>query len=91
MQALLAYGCYDSGTVLRAGDSAKKTTVIREISQLYMPSGQDDDHLSHVDKFLEGKDRYQYLFEHVKSVDGSGNPKLLIPEIMHCMPGKKIL
>ena len=91
LQALMAYGCYDSPSVLQAGDSAKKSGVSREILRLYMPSGQDGDHLSHVDKLLEGKDKYRYLFEVVESVSNPNNPQLVIPEVMHCMAGKEIL
>ena len=84
LQSLIAYGCYDSPSVLKAGDSAKKSDVMKKIHDLYMPSMGKGDHFSHVEMFLEGKGKYKYLFE--KSDDDT----VIIPEIMHCIKGKTI-
>ena len=91
LQALLAYGCYNSPSVLQTGDLGRKSDTLKEISRLYMPSGQDEDHLSHVDKLLEGKDKYRCLFEVVDNAKDPSKPQLVIPEVMHSMTVKKFL
>ena len=48
LQSLIAYGCYDSPSVLKAGDSAKKSDIMKKIHDLYMPSMGKGDHFSHV-------------------------------------------
>ena len=88
LQALLAYNCYNSPSVLQTGDLGRKSDTLKEISRLYMPSGQDEDHLSHVDKLLEGKDKYRCLFEVVDNAKDPSKPQLVIPEVMHYMAGK---
>ena len=63
LQSLIAYGCYNSKSVLKSGDSAKKSNVMKRINNLYMPKVGNSDNLSHVESFLEGKGKYKYLFE----------------------------
>ena len=88
LQSLIAYGCYDSPSVLKAGDSAKKSDIMKKIHDLYMPLMGKGDHFSQVEMFLEGKGKYKYLFE--KSDDDTNNSTVIIPEIMHCIKGKTI-
>ena len=79
------YGCYNSQSVLKAGNFIKKSNVMREILQLCMPLGQDDNHLLHVDIFLGGTDKYHYMFELVANMESSRS----IPGIiMHYMVGE---
>ena len=64
LQALIAFGCYDSDSVLKRGKSAKKATIIAKLHNLYMPSrnrccGQ----ISQIELILEGKGKYKHLFE----------------------------
>ena len=63
LQALLAYGCYDIPSVLQAGESATQAMLMKELLRLYMPLVDDNNHLLHVDKLLEGKDKYSHLFD----------------------------
>ena len=45
-----------------------------------MESGQDEDHLLHVDKLLEGTDKYTHLFKTVEYIKGG------ITEKSYCIP-----
>lgn len=88
LQALIAYGCYHSTSVLMSGDSAKKSDIMKKIHSLYMPKMGAGDHLSNVELFLEGRGKYKDLFE--KSDNSNKDFVLIIPEIMHCMERKTI-
>ena len=90
LQALIAYGAYDSDQVLRGGDSCCKDDVIKKINNLYMPNIANNDNLSHVEMFLEGKGKYSYFFETIGAADNTEEPMKIIPETMHCMDGKRI-
>ena len=64
LQSLIGYSCYNSNSVLKCGKSAKKLTIMNKMYELYMPSpNPDDDRLSSVELFLEGKGRFRYFFE----------------------------
>ena len=90
MQATIAYGCYDSPQVLRSGNSCRKDDLVKKINDLYMPKPNDDDSLSHVEMFLEGKGKYSYLFDTIARPENSDELIKVIPEVMHCMEGKVI-
>ena len=71
LQALIAFGCYDSDSVLKCGKSAKKSTLITKLHTLYMPSNNhDSDHVSQIELLLEGKGKYKHLFEE-KHISGN--------------------
>ena len=67
LQALIAYGCYDSKQVLKSGNSAKKNDIINNLCNLYMTKLNSSDHLSQVEAFLEGQGKYSYLFEEISN------------------------
>ena len=94
LQALIAYGCYDSKNALNGGQSHRKDDLIKKINDLYMPKSGDDEHLSHVDMFLEGKGKYSYFFDTMNEgetiEERSTDPERVIPEVMHCIEGKTI-
>ena len=90
LQATIAYGCYDSNQVLRSGKSCRKDDLVTKINQLYMPKTDDEDNLSHVEMFLEGKGKYTYLFDTIPCPNNSGEQIKIIPEVMHSMEGKSI-
>ena len=71
LQALIAFGCYDSDSVLKCGKSAKKSTLLAKLHTLYMPSNNhDSDHVSQIELLLEGKGKYKHLFEE-KHISGN--------------------
>ena len=37
LHALIVYGCYKSASVLKSGDSSKKSDIMEKIHSLYMP------------------------------------------------------
>ena len=90
IQALIAYGCYDSNQVLKAGDSMTKKDIIQRIRDLFMPKIDNEDSLSHVESFLEGKGKYCHLFDRLNNDGDSSDVVLTIPENMHCMVGKTV-
>ena len=90
LQALIAYGCYDSDQVLKAGDSTTKKDIIQQIRDLFMPKIDNEDSLSHVESFLEGKGKYCHLFDRLNNDGDSSDVVLTIPENMHCMVGKTV-
>ena len=61
LQALIAFGCYDSNSILKCGKSANKTTIMEKILKMYMPADGCEDHMSHVEQLLEGRGKYTYL------------------------------
>lgn len=64
LQALIAFGCYDSDFVLKCGKSAKKSTFIAKLHKPYIPSNdRDGRHVSQIELLLEGKIKYKHLFE----------------------------
>ena len=70
LQSLIAFSCYDSKDVLRCGKSAKKQTLIDNLGKLYMPSNKpDDEHVSHVEQFLEGIGMFTCLFKRNEPMD----------------------
>ena len=93
LQSLIAYGCYDSDSVLKSGTSSKKKDLSKKIAKLYRPSGNtDDDFISYVELFMQGKGKFKYLFDRDYPVgditpENSGynnNSEILtIPAILH--------
>ena len=76
---------------------------MNKIRNLYMSmKTRDDEHLSYVDQFLEGRNRFKFMFDReettalscgdssVNCSAGQSNVKLLIPECFHCIKGKEI-
>ena len=75
LQSLIAFGCYDSNSVLKCGKSAKKNTLVTKVHQLYIPSNNSDsDHVSQIELFLEGRGKYKHLFER-KCIDPGPSTK----------------
>ena len=70
LQSLIAFSYFDSKDVLRCGKSAKKQTLIDNLFKLYMPYNKpDDEHVSHVEQFLEGIGVFSCLFERKEPPD----------------------
>ena len=88
-QSLIAFACYDSDAVLKAGKSAKRSTLITKIEQMYMPSNiRYSDHVSYIELFLEGKGRFKHLFVEKST---SGIATLMIPDFLHCNSGQELV
>ena len=103
-QSLIAFACYDSDSVLKAGKSAKRLTIVTKIAEKYMPSNScNGDRMSFVDLFLEGKGRFKHLFVEkttqsdtesstATSTNHSPTPSvLMIPSFLHCNPGHELV
>ena len=93
LQSLIAYGCYDSDSVLKSGTSSKKSDLSKKIGQLYRPSSvPNDDFVSYVELFMQGQGKFKYLFDRDYpvgdiSTENSGcnnDPQMLtIPAVLH--------
>ena len=56
LQSLIAYGCYDSDSVLKSGTSSKKSDLSKKIGQLHRPSSvPNDGFVSYVELFMQGQ------------------------------------
>ena len=54
LQSLVAFGCYDSKSILKKGTLAKRTDIIKILLNAYMPhKDRDEDYLSNVELLLE--------------------------------------
>ena len=101
LQSLIAYAVYDSKAVLQGGVSGTKSMITNRLYDAYMPSDLvDDDRISGVEMFLQGSNRFKYLFEALEDSDNEigSDPytnrapaKLVIPESMHCITGAEIV
>ena len=76
LQALIAFACYESEEVIGSGHDIKMDTQIQKMYQMFMPNPGNDDHISLVEQFLQGKGCFQYLFEHEEG-------ELVIPKRFH--------
>ena len=66
----------------------KKTlmnTIVKDITKV-----DNEDSLSHVESFLEGKGKYSFLFDRSNKDGDSSNIELTILENMHCIVGKTV-
>ena len=76
--------------------------LVDDLFKLYMPSNKpDDEHISHVEQFLEGIGVFSCLLERKESPDidtatSEPNsaplpPSLVLPLSLHCIEGRKII
>ena len=101
LQSLIAYACYDSKEVLQGGESGTKTMIINRLYEAYMPSNlANDDRISFVEMFLEGSNKFKYLFESFEDSDSEigrdphtdrPSSQLVLPESLHCINGAEIV
>ena len=106
LQSLVAFACYDSDAVLKAGKSAKRSTLVNLLAEKYVPSNsRNDDHMSFVDLFLEGKGRFKHLYvvktattsetdTATTSTSSNNSPTpsvLMIPSCLHCIPEHELV
>ena len=86
LQATIAFACFDSDEVLRAGKSANNKMLMQIMSKLYFPSpNKDDNRISYTHLFLTGAQRFKALFEFAKKEDDPvHNNYLVLPDQLHC-------
>ena len=91
LQATIAFACYDSTEILQSGKSMRRDDIKDFLCKLYLPpNDKDDERISNVYMFLEGKGRFKAMF----NIEGTSYnnikqaTKLIIPEALHCMNGK---